>query len=182
MPCFHANESITSQPGSSDFILYHGKLSVTENTQAALFLIQHVFCHLKCRCVIAGMNPPRSLLKAASPYPHVHIVANPLEEQMNDLIKNAQIHILITFQATGLKLKLLNSLFAGRHIIVNSLMVNGSGLGELCHTANTAEEMVQACQQLIHTEFEEKQISQRRQILFPTFSNSYQGQLLCEMI
>ena len=182
MPCFHANESITSQPGSSDFILYHGKLSVTENTQAALFLIQHVFCHLKCRCVIAGMNPPRSLLKAASPYPHVHIVANPLEEQMNDLIKNAQIHILITFQATGLKLKLLNSLFAGRHIIVNSLMVNGSGLGELCHTANTAEEMVQACQQLIHTEFEEKQISQRRQILFPTFSNSYQGRLLCEII
>ena len=101
---------------------------------------------------------------------------------MNDLIKNAQIHILITFQATGLKLKLLNSLFAGRHIIVNSLMVNGSGLGELCHTANTAEEMVLACQQLIHAEFEEKQISQRRQILFPTFSNSYQGQLLCEMI
>ncbi|MFQ6928968.1 MAG: hypothetical protein ACLRS8_15330 [Parabacteroides merdae] len=33
---------------------------------------------------------------------------------MNDLIHNAQIHALITFQATGLKLKLLNSLFAGR--------------------------------------------------------------------
>ncbi len=182
MPCFHANESITLQTGMSDFILYHGKLSVTENTQAALFLIQQVFRHLKCRCVIAGMNPPDVLFKAASPYPHIHILANPTEKQMNDLIQNAQIHILITFQATGLKLKLLNSLFAGRHIIVNSLMVKGSGLGELCHITDTAEEMVQACRQLCHTKFDEKEIMQRQQILLPTYSNSHQGRLLCEMI
>ena len=55
------------------------------------------------------MNPPASLLKTAAPYPNIHIEANPSEEQMNDLIHNAQIHALITFQATGLKLKLLNT-------------------------------------------------------------------------
>ena len=61
---------------------------------------------------------------------------------MNNLIENAQIHILITFQATGLKLKLLNSLFAGRHTIINQLMVTGSGLQKICHIANTAEEII----------------------------------------
>ena len=58
MPCFHTNNQITVKPGSSDFILYHGKLSVIENTQAALFLIRNVFSKLDCRCIIAGMNPP----------------------------------------------------------------------------------------------------------------------------
>ena len=89
MPCFHTNNQITVKPGSSDFILYHGKLSVIENTQAALFLIRNVFSKLDCRCIIAGMNPPASLLKTAAPYPNIHIEANPSEEQMNDLIHNA---------------------------------------------------------------------------------------------
>ena len=47
MPCFHTNNQITVKPGSSDFILYHGKLSVIENTQAALFLIRNVFSKLE---------------------------------------------------------------------------------------------------------------------------------------
>ena len=33
---FHNNEGITSQPGSGDFILYQGNLSVVENNQAAM--------------------------------------------------------------------------------------------------------------------------------------------------
>ena len=98
------------------------------------------------------MNPPASLLKAAAPYPNIHIEANPSEEQMNDLIHNAQIHALITFQATGLKLKLLNSLFAGRHTVVNRLMIAGSGLESLCHIADTPDEMVCICRKLMHTD------------------------------
>lgn len=182
MPCFHTNNQITVKPGISDFVLYHGKLSVVENTQAALFLIQQVFSQLNCPCIIAGMNPPDVLFKAAAPYPHIHIKANPTEEEMNNLIENAQIHILITFQATGLKLKLLNSLFAGRHTIVNQLMVTGSGLQKICHIANTAEEIIQSCKELLNTEIYPKSIQERRKVLFPTYSNQHQGKLLYQMI
>ena len=90
------------------------------------------------------MDPPASLLKAAAPYPNIRIEANPPEELMNKLIYDAQIHILITFQATGLKLKLLNSLFAGRHTVVNRLMVAGSGLNSSKHTP-TPDEMIRIC-------------------------------------
>lgn len=182
MPCFHANNLITSQPGISDFILYHGKLSVTENSQAALFLIREVFSRLTCRCVIAGMDPPTSLHKAASAYPHIRIVANPTAEEMNTLIREAQIHLLVTFQATGLKLKLLNSLFAGRHIVANSLMVAGSNLEPLCHIADTAEEMRQACQKLIRTKFETNELERRQKTLFPDYSNTFQINRLYEFI
>ena len=182
MPCFHTNDRITVEPGSSDFILYHGKLSVIENTQAALFLIRNVFSKLDCRCVIAGMNPPASLLKAAAPYPNIHIEANPDEERMNRLIHEAQIHTLITFQATGLKLKLLNSLFAGRHTVANQLMVTGSGLEKLCHIANTPDEMVHICHKLMQTDINPGTIEQRRDYLYPVYSNQYQSKHLNNLI
>lgn len=182
MPSFHTNDSITVKPGSSDFILYHGKLSVIENTQAALFLIRNVFCKLNCHCIIAGMNPPASLQKAAAPYPNIRIEANPTEEQMNQLIRDAQIHVLITFQATGLKLKLLNSLFAGRHTVVNRLMMAGSGLDSLCHIADTPDELIRTCRKLMQTDMTEEQIEQRRNFLYPTYSNQYQGERLKSLI
>lgn len=182
MPCFHTNDQITVKPGSSDFILYHGKLSVAENTQAALFLIQHVFSKLNCRCIIAGMDPPASLSKAAAPYPNIRIEANPPEEQMSRLIHDAQIHVLITFQATGLKLKLLNSLFAGRHTVVNRLMISGSGLDQLCHIADTPDEMIRICRKLMQADLTPEQAGQRRQFLYPTYSNQYQGERLLHLI
>lgn len=182
MPSFHPNDQIVTYPGQSDFILYHGKLSVVENTQAALYLIRNVFSKLSCTCVIAGMNPPNELLKAAVPYTHIRIEANPPEERMNELIREAQIHALITFQDTGLKLKLLNSLFGGRHIVVNRLMVNGSGLDALCHIADTPEEIVTACEILIKKPVDSGLIEQRQARLFPLYSNQYEGERLYKMI
>lgn len=182
MPCFHANDTITAQPGQSDFILYHGKLSVVENERAALFLIRSVFSHLETPCILAGMDPPAGLLAAAAPYPHITIEANPSAERMETLVRNAQIHMLVTFQATGLKLKLLNSLFAGRHTVVNSEMLAGSGLEDLCHIADTPEEMIRTCRRLIDQPFTPESIAKREQRLFPVYSNAYQGERLARMI
>ena len=182
IPCFHANETITSRPGMSDYILYHGKLSVPENEKAVLFLIRKVFCHLKCRCIIAGMNPSRKIYKAAAPYSNIQIEANPDAKRMDELIHEAQIHILITFQDTGLKLKLLNSLFAGRHTIVNHLMLAGSGLDSLCHIADTPNDMIQACNELMAKPFDVDTVAQRKQLLFPTFSNRDQAMKLWDLI
>ena len=182
VPCFHENNRITAKPGKSDYILYHGKLSVIENERAVLFLTKHVFSQLKHTCIIAGMNPTRLIREAAAPYPHIKVEANPSKERMDALIHNAQIHMLITFQDTGLKLKLLNSLFAGRHTIVNHLMLAGSGLDPLCHIADTPDEMIRACEQLMALPIDKEAIDKRKQLLFPAFSNEDQGIRLYKMI
>lgn len=182
IPAFHANESITSREGSSDFMLYHAKLSVVENENAALFLIENVFSKLPYTCIIAGMNPSSVLINAAKPYSNIRIEANPSNEKMSTLIEEAQIHALVTFQDTGLKLKLLNSLFAGRHVLVNSLMLAGSGLDSLCHQADTAEEMVSQCNKLMQIPFDQAEISRRKEKLFPTYGNNFQAQRLFDMI
>lgn len=182
IPCFHANEKITTLTGKSNYILYHGKLSVPENEKAVLFLIKNVFCKLKHKCIVAGMNPSDDIYKAASYYNNIEIIPNPEQNKMEELISKAQIHTLVTFQDTGLKLKLLNSLFGGRHTLVNSLMLAGSGLDSLCRIANTPEEMVNECNRLMEIPVDEKTIAQREKLLFPAFSNKEQAKKLIKMI
>ena len=182
MPCFHPYDEVVSVPGQSDFILYHGKLSVLENQKAALFLIEQVFSKLTCKCMIVGMNPSPQLIRATEPYTHISIEANPSAERMDWLIREAQINMLITFQPTGLKLKLLNSLFAGRHTVVNSEMLTGSGLDALCQIAETPKGMIRACQELMQKPFTEADIQLRKELLFPEYSNQWQARQLKQII
>lgn len=182
LPSFHNDDRITARTGKGDFILYHAKLSVKENEKAADYLIRHVFSRLEYPCVIAGMDPPPALIKAAAPYPNIRIEANPSQERMEYLIHEAQIHLLVTFQDTGLKLKLLNSLFAGRFTIANQMMVTGSGLGSLCHLADTEDEMVAACRELMSRSLTETDLAARTSLLFPTYSNREQAGKLAAFI
>jgi hypothetical protein len=183
VPCFHGNDEVASEAGQSDFLLYHGKLSVKENEKAALYLIENVFCKMSpYRCIIAGMNPSNALLKAASRYDHIAVEANPSVGRINELIRTAQVNLLVTFQDTGLKLKLLNSLFTGRHVVVNPMMLAGSGLDELCHIAATPDKMISVCRELMKTPFSADILEERRKLLFPVFSNEYQAKRLIDMI
>lgn len=182
VPCFHPHDQVIARPGLSDFVLYHGKLSVAENERATLYLIRQVFRYLSCPCVIAGMDPGERILEAARPYPQIRIEANPSAERMDYLTREAQVHLLVTFQATGLKLKLLNSLFAGRHVIVNEAMLDGSGLEPLCHIAHTPEEMVSLCNGLMQQPFTHQEVERRERLLFPTYSNRQQARFLKELI
>ncbi|MDH6306222.1 hypothetical protein M2459_002936 [Parabacteroides sp. PF5-5] len=182
MTSFHENDEINIKPGASDFVLYHAKLSVEENEQAALYLIKQVFSKLNCTCVVAGMNPSIRIRNAISLYRNIKLEANPSQERMNELIREAHIHVLVTFQDTGLKLKLLNSLFAGRHILVNPLMLTGSGVDALCHIASTPEEMIAACDELLTLPFTPDEIQKRKDFLIPAYSNRYQAERLYRMI
>lgn len=182
VPAFHASDNVTSRPGRSDFVLYHGKLSVFENEHAALFLIEQVFGKLDCPCIIAGMNPSQRIQAAAAPYPHITVEANPTAGRMSDLTSRAQVHLLVTFQDTGLKLKLLNSLFAGRHIVANRLMLAGSGLEPLCHMANTPQEMIAAVGRLFSEPFTAEDVARRQSFLLPTYSPSRQAESILRML
>jgi hypothetical protein len=182
VPCFHGNSRITALPGQSDFLLYHGKLSVKENEKAALYLMENVFGELPCRCIVAGMSPSGVLEKAAARHPNITLEANPSLARIGELIREAQVNVLVTFQGTGLKLKLLNSLFAGRHVAVNSLMLTGSGLEPVCHVADTPEQMIRLCRELLHKPFSPDELQSREACLFPFFSDKYQAEKLIEMI
>lgn len=122
LPAFHANESTVSATGHGSYCLYHGNLSVAENIKSVKFLVEEIFNDLDIPLVIAGKKPSATILSFASK--KINIVANPTEIEMQNLIQNAHIHVLPSFQDTGMKLKLMNALFAGRFCILNQANID----------------------------------------------------------
>ncbi|MFK7972834.1 MAG: glycosyltransferase [Bacteroidia bacterium] len=162
LPAFHGYSEVKSPEGLGEYCLYHGKLSVPENHEAAMFLLEHVFAQINIPLIIAGAEPLPELIEATSNFTHINLRANPDEAAMHALMQGAQVHVLPTFQASGIKLKLLHALFAGRHVMVNEPMLAGTNLGELCHIAETPAEFQQLIQKLYYQPFSTKAIQQRK--------------------
>lgn len=182
LPSFHPNDSITSVQGKGDYALYHGKLSVAENLIAAEYLIKEVFAQNSHQFIIAGMNPPRELKKLVSLHKNVELIENPVDETLFSLIANAHINVLVTFQPTGLKLKLLNTLFKGRFCLVNPAMLAGTDLRSFCEVAENTQEMVQMIENLFSRNFDVNEIAKRRNLLSAGFSNAENAKKLTELI
>jgi len=119
VPAFHPFHEILSKTGRGEYILFHGNLSVVENMQAVDFLLNKVFNKIDKPVIIAGKNPADSLIQKTGRFSHIKLLANPEMNEMENLIRDAQICILPKFQDTGLKLKLLASLFSCRSCISN---------------------------------------------------------------
>lgn len=165
LPPAHGHDRVLSHTGRGDYALYHGNLSVPENRHAVEYLLDHIFCDSPCDFVIAGRNPDAALQQRAASLPRVRIVANPAPGQMQSLLRDAQVNILYTDQGTGVKLKLLNALFEGRHCLVNSTMVAGTGLAEACHVADGPEEIRRQLAQLMQTDFTADCLARRQRLL-----------------
>lgn len=171
VPAFHPFSEIKSKVGHGKYILFHGNLSVSENIQAVEYLLDKVFSKITIPVIIAGKNPNARLTEKINRYSNIQLVSNPGNEEMEALIQDAQISILPTFQDTGLKLKLLASLFSGRFCIANTPMIHKTGLEHLCNLADTPTEMIERIEYLFHQDFSSEEIERRKLILEDAFSN-----------
>ena len=171
VPPFHVNAQVTSKEGTGDFILYHGNLSVGENNEAAMYLLEHVIGDMNIPTVIAGSNPSLELVRMCQQMAHVTLKSNVTSEEINHLIADAQINLLFTKQATGIKLKLINALYMGRHCVVNKKMVLDTGVEDLCRIANTSKQLKMALLKAWDEPFESVDILHRKSILEEEFNN-----------
>jgi hypothetical protein len=171
IPAFHPNENLNIAAGKGDFAFYHGNLSVGENNEAALFLVNKVFKDTPYKLIIAGSKPSDELIKAIHENRNIELKDHLTPAEIYELIRQAQCNILPTFQSTGIKLKLLSSLFAGRFCIVNKAMVDNTGLEGLCIIANTAEKMKEKIKEVMNKDFPKREIEKREKILMENFSN-----------
>jgi len=182
LPVFLPFNKVTSKEGSGSFCLYHGNLAVPENEKAALWLIKNVFNSLDIPFVIAGKNPSKQLRDTAYCNENFCIVGNPSIDEMQDLIQKAHIHLLPSFNKTGIKIKLLNALFNGRYVITNTPAVEDTNLEKLCHIADNAEDYKKITKQLFNTPFTESEIKERKKLLENIYDNNGNAQTLIRWV
>jgi hypothetical protein len=162
---FHPDNKVHSKIGHGSYALYHGNLAVAENENAALFLIQKVFKHLKYNLVIAGNKPTKKLRNEIAKHQNIKLIENPKNTILDILIQDAHIQVLPTDQATGTKLKLLKALHHGRHCIVNKKMIAMTGLEKCCAIVETPEEWIYKINDLAPLGFNREHKTLREELL-----------------
>lgn len=182
IPAFHPSEKVDVPAGLGDFCLYHGALSVPENDQAALWLVKEVFAGLPIPLVIAGSGASSELRGAVAKSNNVKLRENIPTDQITALVKGAQVNVLPTFQATGIKLKLLLCLFQGRHVVCNSPMVKETGLEDLCHVHDDPERMRLSIQACMAQPADGAMIEKRTTVLEQRFSNKRNAEAIMKLI
>lgn len=165
MPPAHGHGKVTARPGRGDFALYHGNLSVPENKHAVEYLLENILYDSPCDFVVAGRDPSQALKSRIASHPRARLVANPDNDELKALLREAQVNLLYTDQATGVKLKLLNALYEGRYCLANSTMVQGTGLAGACQVADTPHDMRQQLIRLMSADFTSDELARRQQIL-----------------
>jgi hypothetical protein len=171
LPLFLPPWEVAEPEGMGSFCLYHGDLSIEANEQAAIWLLSKVLQKTEIPFIIAGKNPSARLMRLAAKHPHTCLVANPSEDEMQDLISKAHIHLVPSYTRTGIKLKLVNALYNGRHCVVNEATVAGSGLETACHIGTTANAFTEIVAQLYHQPPGKEETLLRKKLLQGFFNN-----------
>ncbi|MDB4584278.1 glycosyltransferase family 4 protein [Draconibacterium sp.] len=179
IPAFHPLKEVVSKIGKGDYFLYHGNLAVEENEKAVLFLIEKVFSKIDSKLIITGKSPSSKVKQTIKQHNNVELIPNPEDKAISVLIANAHCCVLPTFQKTGLKLKLLISLFKSRHVIVNKEMVENTGLESLCIIAQNGDDFIQKIEEIKNIDFSGDDIKNRKEVL-KKFSNKNNVKRLIE--
>jgi hypothetical protein len=62
---------------------------------------------------------------------------------MDSLLSKARVHILVSDQSTGVKLKLLSALQTSGHVVTNSTIIEGTNLKDVSIVCNTPQEFIE---------------------------------------
>lgn len=179
---FHPDEENRYSNGRGDYVLLHGDFSTADNNAGACFILNEVAAKWKHKTVIAGKRPSDELLQAASALRHVKVIPNPSVNQMNELISNAQVCLLNASQPSGMKLKLINSLWSGRHVITSSAVVAGTRLESLCNIASEPGEWISMTGRLMKEDFTPEMKLTRDRILSEVADNTLNARKIIEFL
>lgn len=182
LPVFIKNELVESKTGYGGYCLYHGNLSIKENENMVLWLINEVFNTVSIPFVVAGKNPSIHLAEAVKANKNICLEADPSDDNLFDLIQNAQVNILPAQNSAGIKIKLLNAVFNGRHCLVNTIAVSGTGLETTCAVAETGSEFIKAIEMFYKLSFTEDDILKRQKILDEKYNNRKNALRLIRLI
>jgi glycosyltransferase involved in cell wall biosynthesis len=160
--CFDDQKEMIQQ-STLPYILFQGNLSVKENIEAISWVLENVWKNLneKPRFIIAGKNPTSQLKKILNEE-KIELIENPSHVEMEKLIQEARIHLLYSKQATGAKLKVINALQSNGHLLVNSLIIEGANLSELCTICDTPEAFQLNIQNLFDQELSSESFQKRK--------------------
>ncbi|WP_270428179.1 glycosyltransferase [Fusobacterium mortiferum] len=112
-------------------VIFTGSLDMEANIEAGLFLIENykkILEKKRLKLTLAGRNPNSRLaekIKKLEVEDKVELIANPTKEEMEILLRESLIYISPVFEGSGMKTKVMESLFYGLPIIASEHSIIG---------------------------------------------------------
>lgn len=180
LPAFHPSDGFHELSKKGYFAFYHANLNVADNIKAAQFLID-IFKPLDYPLVIAGMSSDKKLLSKIDEHKNISFIELNDENHLFELLHRAHVNVLFSYNNSGLKLKLINSLFQSRYVIANNNVADGSGLDALCKIANNKAEITNLLLKTIDEDFSEEDVALRYDLL-STYDNKKNAKTLADQL
>lgn len=169
LPVFLPFQRVNILDGQGSYCLYHGNLSIAENVKAVVWLANKMDTD-HCSLIIAGRNPSAWLTKFLRTK-KIKLIANPSDEELLHLIQHAHINIVLSFNETGIKLKLLNALFHGRYCIANEAAIPDAEFKKFCDIISSEENIMSHISLLTDKPIDVHKIEARKEFLLSNFDN-----------
>lgn len=165
VPVFHGNEAVAELSGFGKYAIYHGDLRLADNRRAAKFLIE-VFHQIPDYPLVIASSGHGDFIKpliTGTRNISYTDIDNDNPAHLTQLLADAHINVMLSFQESGTKLKAVYALFRSRYCIINKNMLDDENLRGLCTMAETQQDFVDAVNLLKTQPFD--QTFRRKEVL-----------------
>lgn len=180
VPVFFNFQENNNHNNTLRYSLWHGDLSVSDNQKSLKYIVD-IYKETEFKLIIASSKVNKKILTYIQPFKNIEFQKINSEKHLDTLLEEAHIHPLVSFQNTGIKLRLLNILSKGKHVITNNAIIEETGLEKCVHIANKTEDFYQKITQLSNTDFTQKDISLRNESL-QYFNPTYSAEKIIDLI
>lgn len=169
IPVFQGNEDFKELTEFGNYAFYHGDLRLPDNKKAVSFIIDLFKKIPDFKLIIASSNGKEFVEKQSKKDSNIEFVFIENEAHLSSLLANAHVNVMLSFQQSGTKLKIVNSLFKSRFCLINNNMVDDERIVNLCEIANTEAEFIQKINQLKTQPFTQNE--ERRKVLSKVYND-----------
>ena len=180
IPVFHGNNFASELSTFGKYAFYHGDLRMSDNKRAVVFLIKLFLKIPDYYFIIASNNASNFVKGNIGLAKNISYIEIKNQEHLDQLFENAHINVMLSFQESGTKLKLINSLFKSRFCIINSNIVDDEYCKKLCEIAETEKEFIEAIDNLKKQKYLDYE--QRKIILNQIFNDAENAKLIYNLI
>lgn len=180
IPVFHGNEKVKALNGIGKYAIYHGDLRMSDNIRVVKMLIGIFKKITDFELVIASNSNKKLITEFIGDAENISYVWIENFAHLQQLLMDAHINLIFSFQRSGTKLKLMNSLFNSRFCIINENIMDDETVTQLCEFANSEAEIAEKIRTLKSLPFTDYE--KRRDILETSMNDAINAKLLANEI
>ncbi|MEJ5050912.1 glycosyltransferase [Chryseobacterium culicis] len=177
---FHGNQSVKQLDKRGKYFLFHGDLTTSDNKRALIETIDLFKTLPQYKLMVASDRASEDIKKRISAVENISLTPIQTTENLHQLLENAQANILISYQNSGTKVKLFNTLYNSRFVIINGNITDDPVLMNLCLFGSNMNEIRQ--QIISSAEKDYLNTEKRKEILEETHSDKAKAEEIIKII